>query len=289
MLEIKNKKFYWIKLRVDFFEQETIDFLLSQKDGSQYVALYLKLCFMTANTGGRLVTKLGNIEVPYDVEKIARDTKFFSADTIRAALRQFKDLGLIVVSDDNVLQIADYEKMVGNSKTDEYKKAQNAERQRRFRSKKKKETVKNNVTSNVTVTRYGALLRNTESRDKEYRDKEMTDLSVCHKEKRDRTDSFIKPTLEDVQKFIQEKKLNVDAEKFWNHYESMEWHTGSDPIRDWKGLLKRWSRTQNSDVVGTSSAVTLDDKFYCKPNMQSKEELNAETLKLQEALKNGVL
>lgn len=79
MSEIKDnsKVYYWIKLKTDFFESDAIDFLLSQEDGCKYVTLYIKLCTMTSNTNGVLATKIGNILVPYTVDKIARDTKFF--------------------------------------------------------------------------------------------------------------------------------------------------------------------------------------------------------------------
>ena len=39
-----EKKFYWIKLKVDFFRREEIDFLLSQKNGAEYVVLYQMIC-----------------------------------------------------------------------------------------------------------------------------------------------------------------------------------------------------------------------------------------------------
>lgn len=116
MSEIKDnsKVYYWIKLKTDFFESDAIDFLLSQEGGCKYVTLYIKLCTMTSNTNGVLATKIGNILVPYTVDKIARDTKFFSADTVRAALELFQNLRLIVVSENNVMKIANYESMIGS-------------------------------------------------------------------------------------------------------------------------------------------------------------------------------
>ena len=116
MSEIKDnsKVYYWIKLKTDFFESDAIDFLLSQEDGCKYVTLYIKLCTMTSNTDGVLATKIGNILVPYSVDKIARDTKFFSADIVRVALELFQNLRLIVVSENNVMKIANYESMIGS-------------------------------------------------------------------------------------------------------------------------------------------------------------------------------
>lgn len=109
-----NKKFYWIKLKTDFFNQETIDFLLSQPNGCQYVVLYQMLCLKTANNGGTLATNIGEMIVPYDVNKIVRDTKYFDFDTVTIALGLFKQLGLIYEGNENILKISNFELMVGS-------------------------------------------------------------------------------------------------------------------------------------------------------------------------------
>lgn len=127
---MSDKRFYWIKLKTDFFEQDAIDFLLSQTNGSDYIALYIKLCTMTANTNGKLATQIGEILIPYDAQKIARDTKYFSVDTVVVAMELFKKLGLIYESNDNVLQIANYENMVGSE-------TKWAEKKRIYREKQK--------------------------------------------------------------------------------------------------------------------------------------------------------
>ena len=168
---MSDKRFYWIKLKTDFFEQDAIDFLLSQTNGSDYIALYIKLCTMTANTNGQLATQIGEILIPYDAQKIARDTKYFSVDTVIVALELFKKLGLIYESNDNVLQIANYDSMVGSSKNDEYTKKLNAERQRKSRANRKQKLLESNVTVTDTIT----LPCHTEYRDKsiEIRDKNI--------------------------------------------------------------------------------------------------------------------
>lgn len=301
MSEIKdnNKVYYWIKLKTDFFESDAIDFLLSQKDGCQYVALYLKLCTMTANTNGVLASKVGNMLIPYSVEKIARDTKFFSADTVRVALELYKNLRLINVSDDNVLHIANFDAMIGNSKTDEHTKKLGAERQRRYRERQKA------LSDNVTVTQDVTLFRNVESRVKslESRDKSLDksvssqklDSGVTRKSAKnengqtDLTDCFVKPSISEIVDYIQEHSLNVDEKKFWKHYESTGWKTGNDPIRDWRGLLKKWSKAEREEDNPGTGAIQLDEKFYAKPVQMSEEQLQSELAQLQEKIKNGEL
>lgn len=150
-----EKRYYWIKLKTDFFDLPEIDWLLSQKNGAEYIVLYQMLCLMTANNNGELSSKFGEMIVPYDVDKIVRDTKYFDFDTVKVALELYKKLGLIYESDDNSLRISKYDEMIGISKTDDHTKKLNAERQRRFREKKR-------IENNVTVTDELTLNRNTE-------------------------------------------------------------------------------------------------------------------------------
>ena len=109
-----GKRYYWIKLKTEFFNQDTIDFLLSQNNGCEYVVLYQMLCLKTANNNGLLSTNVGEVIVPYDVSKIARDTKYFSEDTIRVALELYKQLGLIYEGDNSILQITGFNEMIGS-------------------------------------------------------------------------------------------------------------------------------------------------------------------------------
>lgn len=127
-----QSRYYWIKLKTDFFNESAIDFLLSQKNGCAYVVLYQMLCLKCANTNGFLHSTIGEIIIPYDVEKIVRDTKYFDFDTVTVALELYKKLGLIYTSENNILAISNYEEMVGSEtkyavQKREYRKRKNAD------------------------------------------------------------------------------------------------------------------------------------------------------------------
>ena len=109
-----SKKFYWIKLKTDFFNLDEIDFLLSQKNGCEYVVLYQMLCLQVANTNGKLQKQFGEIIVPFDIDKIQRETKYFDFDTIAVALDLYKKLGLVYQDENGTLTISHYEELVGS-------------------------------------------------------------------------------------------------------------------------------------------------------------------------------
>lgn len=109
-----SKKYYWIKLKTDFFDQDTIDFLMGQENGAEYVVIYQMLMLKTAQQGGYLGTKMAEVMVPYDIKKIVRDTKYFDYDTVTIALELFKKLGLVYEESNHILKLAGAEQLVGS-------------------------------------------------------------------------------------------------------------------------------------------------------------------------------
>ena len=179
---MEDKKYYWIKLKTNFFDLPTIDWIMSQNNGCEYIVLYQMLCLKTANTDGKLVSQIGEMLIPYDIEKIARDTKYFSNDTIRVALELFKSLGLIYVSDDNTMTISNYGEMVGSETS-------SAKRVREWREKQKTLQCNKNVTDNVTQEYSDKRL---EIRDKniENRDKSV-DINNKEKEEKEKRETYV--------------------------------------------------------------------------------------------------
>ncbi len=178
---MEDKKYYWIKLKTNFFDLPTIDWIMSQNNGCEYIVLYQMLCLKTANTDGKLVSQIGEMLIPYDIEKIARDTKYFSNDTIRVALELFKSLGLIYVSDDNTMTISNYDEMVGSETS-------SAKRVREWREKQKALQCNKNVTDNVTQE-YRDKRLEIRDKSKEYRDKSV-DINK-EKEEKEKRETYV--------------------------------------------------------------------------------------------------
>lgn len=122
-----GKRYYWIKLKESFMTSDAVDYLMSQPNGANYVVLYQMLCLKTINTDGRLSRQIGEVIIPYDIPKIQRDLKWFSADTIRVALGLYQSIGLIYEDSDGTLVLSDHGNLVG-SETDY------AEKNRRMRT-----------------------------------------------------------------------------------------------------------------------------------------------------------
>lgn len=122
MAEYNKQRFYWIKLTDRFMTSDTVDFLMEQKDGANYVVLYQMLCLKTVNNDGQLSRTIGEVIIPYDEEKIQRDMKWFSIDTIRVALNLYQKLGLIYRQENGMLKIANFENLIGSQTISAQKK-----------------------------------------------------------------------------------------------------------------------------------------------------------------------
>ena len=106
-------KYYWLKLKEDFFQQEAIEWLEEQKNGKEYSLFYLKLCLKSLQNGGTLVRNIGTKTIPYTAKKLAEVTNTTPA-IAKEALEALKDIGLITEDAAGVLFIPGLTEMVGS-------------------------------------------------------------------------------------------------------------------------------------------------------------------------------
>ena len=56
------------------------------------------------------------------------------------------------------------------------------------------------------------------------------------------TTRFKKPTVEEVKDYCKERNNSVDAQQFFDYYESKGWKVGKSPMKDWKSAVRTWER-----------------------------------------------
>lgn len=59
-----------------------------------------------------------------------------------------------------------------------------------------------------------------------------------------RSAAFVKPTLEQIKEYCQERRNNVDPEVFFDFYESKGWMVGKNKMKDWKACVRTWERSE---------------------------------------------
>ncbi|WP_373599443.1 phage replisome organizer N-terminal domain-containing protein [Paraclostridium bifermentans] len=108
-----NKKYYWLKLKEDFFEEDAISWIEEQENGKDYCLFYLKLCLKSLKTNGLLIRNVGSMLVPYDVKTLSRVTNT-EKDTVRVAMELFKNIGLVQILENGEIYISQLKNMVGS-------------------------------------------------------------------------------------------------------------------------------------------------------------------------------
>ena len=287
----ETKKYYWIKLNTNFFNKEQIDFLMSQKNGSEYVVLYQILCLNTANNNGELTSKIGEMIVPYSIEKIVRDTKYFKEDTVIVALELFKKLGLIYEETNNILKIANFDEMVGSE-------SKWAEKKRLYREKQKQLQLgqtEDNVREEIEYRDKSIENRDKEKEKEKEKDKKtyfendnlnsifIEFLEVRKKLKAVNSDRAIKTLINKLNKYDDDTKYQMIENSIVNSwkdvYELKQKKTASytrqEIVPDWfgKNIEKEAGSKEEQDDL-----KNLIENFDNEPFEEQKE-------KLQEKLK----
>ena len=79
-----------------------------------------------------------------------------------------------------------------------------------------------------------------------------------------KTKKFIKPSIQEIKDYCQERKNSVDAEKFFDHYESIGWKKGKTAIKDWKACVRTWEK--NSYNSNSKNQTGYQDTYSYNPN-----------------------
>lgn len=226
----ENKKYWYIQLNVNFFEDERIDWLCEQQNGYAYVVLYLKLCLKTANNNGILTRQIGGMIIPYNIEKIA-ETTHMNVDIVRVALELYKRIGLIYEADENCnfMRLPEVPQMVGCI-------TQAAIDKRKQRDRKKLLPEPDNLLDNV---------QDNVPQELRVKSIELRDNSLEKDNKRSAQNKrFVPPTVDEVRDYCKERGNNIDAESFVDYYTSTGWLVGKKPMKDWKASVRTWERNE---------------------------------------------
>lgn len=109
-----NKKYYYLRLKDNFFDSDELKILESMKDGYLYSNILLKLYLRSLKNDGKLVV---NDRIPYNAEMLASVTGH-QVGTIKQALSMFKELGLIEILENGAIYMLDIQNFIGKGSTE---------------------------------------------------------------------------------------------------------------------------------------------------------------------------
>ena len=232
-----NKKYYYLRLKDNFFDSDELKILESMKDGYLYSNILLKLYLRSLKNDGKLVV---NDRIPYNAEMLASVTGH-QIGTVKQALSIFKDLGLIDVLENGAIYMLDIQNFIGRGSSE-------ADRKREYRQRI--ETDRTNVRQISDKT--------PPEIEKEIEKEIEIELDSSAKSTTTKRKRFEKPTISDIKQYCIERNNNVNAEHFFDYYESNGWKVGKNSMKDWKAAVRTWERSE-----------------YRKPNSKKNSKENA--------------
>lgn len=226
-----NKKYYYLRLKDNFFDSDELKILESMKDGYLYSNILLKLYLRSLKNDGKLVV---NERIPYSADMLASVTGH-QVGTIKQALSMFKELGLIEVLENGAIYMLDIQNFIGKGSTE-------ADRQRLYDRRISEERKQNKLTQSRNLEEI--CKKSTPEIEKELEkdieiEKEIHSSAKSTTTKRKR---FEKPTLSQITQYCLERNNSVNAEQFYDYYESNGWKVGKNSMKDWKACVRTWER-----------------------------------------------
>ena len=103
-------KFYWLKLKKDFFKRHDIKIVKSMPNGKDYILFYMQLLLESIDHEGALRF---SETIPYDENMLSTITDT-NIDIVRSAMKIFTQLGMIEVLDDQTIYMCEVSKMIGS-------------------------------------------------------------------------------------------------------------------------------------------------------------------------------
>lgn len=324
-----NKKYYYLRLKENFFDSDELKILESMKDGYLYSNILLKLYLRSLKNDGKLVV---NDRIPYNAEMLASVTGH-QIGTVKQALSIFKDLGLIDVLENGAIYMLDIQNFIGKGSSEADRKREYRQRIETDRTnvqtnlrqisdknppeielekeiKIDKELYKEKdididtlslceqktlihdvwedafdlITANVKksldslVDEYGAVITKQAILDAKkqgkshikyvegvLKNKMLEENIPANNPKRKR---FVKPTLSEIEQYCIERNNNVNAEQFFDYYESNGWKVGKNSMKDWKAAVRTWERSEyrkpNSKKNSKEDAINVVNNLMNK-------------------------
>ncbi|WP_080442844.1 phage replisome organizer N-terminal domain-containing protein [Clostridium botulinum] len=136
------KRYYWLRLKEDFFERDEIKILENMPNGKDYIIFYMKLLLKSVSTDGILIF---NGCIPFTPNMLASITNT-NVDTVKVAVDILTKLGLMEQWDDGKLFMVATQNMIGSE-------GESASRVRALREKEKKQKEVKALQCNNQVTK----------------------------------------------------------------------------------------------------------------------------------------
>lgn len=223
----EQKRFYWLKLKEDFFRQKEIKKLRRIAGGDVFTIIYLKMLLRAMKDGGKLYFE--GIEDNFASE-LALDIDE-NEDNLKMTVAFLVANGILVQNQPDEYELLTVEEMTGSE-------CDSAHRVRKLRERKSLADGQKALQCNATVTGSNDAVTTCNVEIELEKEKR-----VKSKNKRADAQRFTPPTLSEVEAYANEKgytSQEFSPSYFVDFYQSKGWKVGRDPMKDWKASVRMW-------------------------------------------------
>lgn len=217
------KRYFWLKLHKDFFQRKEIKRLRKIAGGDTYTIIYLKMLLRSIMSGGKLY--FDGLEDDFASElALDLDEK---EENVQITIQYLLKSGLLEMCSDEEYYLPDTKDSTGCETAV-------ASRVRKHREKQKA------LQCNTDVTQVKHLCNG--EIEKELEIELEIELDTKANKSPTKAKRFVKPTLSEIEQYCIERNNNVDAQHFYDHYESNGWKVGKNSMKDWKAAVRTWEK-----------------------------------------------
>ena len=219
-----DKKYYWLRLKNDFFKRHDIKIISSMPNGRDIVLLYIKLMVESVDHEGYLRF---SDAIPYTVEMISTITET-KPGIVNKAMDVLKQFGLFEQMEDGTFFLPKVPELIG------------------FETEwaSKKRTYRGQLKDNVRTM-------SEDKKDNVRQEKEIEkeiDIDIS-KAAKPRTKAFVPPTLEEVQAYCKQRNSPVDPKVFFEYFDAGHWiDSEGKPVKNWKQKIITWEGREKSGI-----------------------------------------
>ena len=95
------------------------------------------------------------------------------------------------------------------------------------------------------------------------------------KEKIKKRKNFIVPTIIEIEDYCRLRGNEINAEQFYDFYQSKGWMVGKTKMKDWKAAIRNWERNRKKNLKGMSKIHShLQKNINVKQKLKQKYETN---------------
>ncbi len=242
----ENQTYYYLKLKEGFFDGDGIKLLESMDNGYLYSNILLKMYLKSLRNNGCL---LFNDYIPYNVKMLSTITGH-NSDIVKQAIDIFKSLGLIEQLDNGAIFMLDIQQYIGSISTEGERKAKYRERIR-----KEKEALRLGGGTSAGQSPDIIYISNSN-----YNSNSVSDSTSRAHEMNGQVASpankkrFVKPSIEEIKAYCTQAGITINAQRFFDLYESKGWKVGNSPMKDWKAAVRNWA-ARDAEKSGTAPVM----------------------------------